>query len=335
MMRTPEFWRGEGPLARILEPFGLLYGAATAWRLARTQPWRAPVPVVCVGNLVAGGAGKTPVALAVARHLRDKGRHPVFLSRGHGGSARGPLRVDPARDGAARVGDEALLLAAEAPTIVARLRVAGARLAVAEGADVIIMDDGYQNPGLYKDVALVVVDGGYGFGNGRLLPAGPLREPVARGLKRASAVVLVGEDRHALTRRFPVSMPVLKAHLLPGLEAVLLAGQRVVAFAGIGRPEKFFATVRDVGAHVVACHPFADHRFYAPVDIEPILDEAFSLGAIPVTTAKDAVRLPPDQRQQVTVLTVRLAWNDETALDTVLNDAVLKRRDHHDPMPSK
>lgn len=317
-MRTPEFWCGEGPLTRILEPFGLLYGAATAWRLARTHPQRVSVPVVCVGNLVAGGAGKTPVALAVARHLRDKGRHPVFLSRGHGGTARGPLRVDPARDGPERVGDEALLLAAEAPTIVARLRAAGARLAVAEGAEVIVMDDGHQNPGLYKNVALVVVDGGYGFGNGRLLPAGPLREPVARGLARASAVVLVGEDRQNLIRRFPATVPVLRAHLVPGPEAALLAGRRVVAFAGIGRPEKFFATVQGLGAHLVACHPFADHRFYAAVDIEPILDEAFALSAIPVTTAKDAVRLPPDQRQQVTVLTVTLAWDDKTALDAVL-----------------
>ncbi|KAF0114876.1 MAG: tetraacyldisaccharide 4'-kinase [Rhodospirillaceae bacterium] len=243
-MRTPEFWCGEGPLTRILEPFGLLYGAATAWRLARTHPQRVSVPVVCVGNLVAGGAGKTPVALAVARHLRDKGRHPVFLSRGHGGTARGPLRVDPARDGPERVGDEALLLAAEAPTIVARLRAAGARLAVAEGAEVIVMDDGHQNPGLYKNVALVVVDGGYGFGNGRLLPAGPLREPVARGLARASAVVLVGEDRQNLIRRFPATVPVLRAHLVPGPEAALLAGRRVVAFAGIGRPEKFLPVIR-------------------------------------------------------------------------------------------
>ncbi len=317
-MRAPRFWQGDGPLARLLEPFGLLYGAATAWRLARRRPWRAPVPVVCIGNLVAGGVGKTPVALAVARHLCRRAWQPVFLTRGHGGTARGPLRVIPGRDGADRVGDEALLLAAQAPTIVARRRADGARLAVTVGADVIVMDDGHQNPAVHKDVTLIVVEGRYGFGNGRLLPAGPLREPVARGLGRASALVMIGVGHHGLIYCLPPDLPVLHARLVPGPESALLSGQQVVAFAGIGRPEKFFTMLEDLGAHLVACHPFADHMPYAAVDIEPILEEAFRLQAIPVTTAKDAVRLPPDQRQQVTVLTVTLVWHDEAALETVL-----------------
>ncbi|MEO5373673.1 MAG: tetraacyldisaccharide 4'-kinase [Alphaproteobacteria bacterium] len=321
-MRAPDFWRfgRDSGIARLLEPVGLAYAAVGAWRLAHARPERAAVPVVCVGNLVAGGAGKTPVALALARRLRDRGLAPWFLTRGHGGREAGPLRVDSFRHSADEVGDEALLLAAVAPTVVSRRRPAGAALAAAGGAGVVIMDDGHQNPTLVKNMSLVVVDGGYGFGNGRILPAGPLREPVARGLARASAMVVIGDDETDIAAWTPPGLPLLTARMAPGPEAAALAGRRVVAFAGIGRPEKFFAMARAVGAEVVAEHPFADHYPYAEADIQPILDEAFALSAIPLTTAKDAVRLPPDQRQQVTVLTVSVTWDDPAALDRLLDD---------------
>lgn len=314
-MRAPEFWRSQNPLARLLEPAGLAYAAAGRWRRARTVPHRAGAPVVCVGNIVAGGAGKTPVCLSLAGLL--DGAH--FLTRGYGGSEAGPLRVDPDRHTAEEVGDEALLLAARAPAWVARRRPLGADAAVAAGARAIIMDDGHQNPTLARDLSLVVVDGGYGFGNRRVLPAGPLREPLAEGLARADAVVLMGEDTAGVARRLPPDLPVLAARLVAGPEAARLAGRRVVAFAGIGRPEKFFATLRALGAQVVAVHPFADHFPYRHDDVQPILDEAFALGAVPVTTAKDAVRLPPDQRQQVDVLPVTVAWQDPVALSALLS----------------
>ncbi|WP_041796032.1 tetraacyldisaccharide 4'-kinase [Pararhodospirillum photometricum] len=317
-MRTPDFWATDAFPARFLEPFGFLYGAATRRRLRRGRPVDVGVPVICVGNLTAGGAGKTPVAQAVMTLVRALGLEGHFLSRGHGGSLRGPVRVDPIRHGADEVGDEPLLLSDLAPCWVARDRVQGARAAVAEGAQVLVMDDGHQNPSLVKALSLVVVDGGFGFGNRRLIPAGPLREPIRAGLARADAVIRLGPDSVGLDPWMPPGLPVLGAHLEPGPSAARLAGQRVVAFAGIGRPAKFFATLRALGAEVVAEHPFADHYPYAETDIQPILDEAWTLQAVPVTTAKDAMRLPPDQRPQVDVVGVRVAFEDPAAFRAVL-----------------
>lgn len=318
-MRAPPFWGPEPaaawmPVIRFLEPFGALYAAATAARLRRGPSWHAPVPVICVGNVIAGGAGKTPVALDLLARL--PGAHALL--RGYGGSERGPLRVDRLSHDHERVGDEALLLAAAAPTWVARDRAAGARAAAAAGATVVVMDDGFQNPTVHKDLSLIVVDGAFGFGNGRVIPAGPLRERLNAAFARADAVVIMGDDAAGVAKRVPTGLPVLQADLVPGPEAAALRGAKVVAFAGIGRPAKFFTTLRRLGAQVVASHPFADHYPYAPADIQPILDEAFQLGARPITTAKDAVRLPPDQRQQVDVLTVSVRWRDESQVLALL-----------------
>jgi tetraacyldisaccharide 4'-kinase len=331
-MRAPEFWwraaDAGGLPGRLLEPIGLAYGWATARRLARGRPERLPVPVVCVGNLVAGGAGKTPVVEDVARRLRAAhGLDAMVLSRGHGGREAGPLRVDPARHDAAAVGDEPLMLArAGLPVWVARDRAEGGRAAVVDGAGAVIMDDGFQNPALVQDLALVVVDGARGFGNGRLIPAGPLREPVPVGLARADAVVVMGRDVARVARRVPPAVPVLGARIEPGPRVRSWAGQPVVAFAGIGDPDKVFRLLRDVGCRVVAVHPFADHHPYQAADIQPILDEAFALGALPVTTAKDAARLTPDQRQQVDVIDVTVTWDDPGALDRLLRRAAALSR---------
>lgn len=314
-MKTPGWWSSEGPVSRLLDPFGVLYGAATAWRLKHGRPWRAPVPVLCVGNVTAGGAGKTPVCQDLLRRLPGM----QGLLRGYGGEEAGPLQVDPDRHRYHQVGDEALLLAQVAPTWVSRDRAAGARAMAEAGAQGIVMDDGLQNPSLYKDVSLMVVDGGFGFGNRRVIPAGPLREPLRQVWDRVQAVVILGDDTSGVEKRLPRGIPRLRAQVVPGPEAGALRGQRVVAFAGIGRPEKFFLTLRRLGADVVAMHPFADHYPYAPADVQPILDEAFQLGAIPITTAKDAVRLPPDQRGQVNVLTIGVQWEDEIALNAVLD----------------
>lgn len=315
-MRAPDFWQGDRLLSRLLVPAAALYHLADRLNRARRRTERVPVPVICVGNLVAGGAGKTPVALALAERLRALGHRPHFLSRGHGGRLTGPLRVDPARHTAAEVGDEPLLLAAAAPAWIARHRPAGARAAAQAGATVIVMDDGFQNPTLARDLALVVVDGAVGFGNGRVLPAGPLREPVAAGLARADALVVIGADATGAARHLPAGRPILGARLVA--DGPDLAGQRVLAFAGIGRPAKFFATCADLGADLVGTVAFADHHPYTTADLAPLLARAEAAGARPVTTAKDAVRLPPDVRARVTVVPVRLAWDAAAAVDALL-----------------
>ena len=327
-MRAPDFWQSDNGIARLLEPFGLIYGAVTARRMARAKPTRAGKPVICVGNLTAGGSGKTPVAAALATQLSDLGRTPAILLRGYGGSLKGPVRVSAASHSVDEVGDEALLHARAAMTWVARERALAAAPAIAGGADVLIMDDGHQHASLYKDLSLIVVDGTNGFGNGRLIPAGPLRETVNAGLARADAVILMGDDPNdiagRLLGRMAGRLPILRAHLALGPEWQALRDQRVVAFAGIGNPKKFLAALQAVGARVVAFHPFGDHYGYAAADIQPMLDEAYALKALPVTTVKDAVRLDPDQRQQVNVLTVKAAWEDIDALDALLEKTLAK-----------
>jgi tetraacyldisaccharide 4'-kinase len=313
-MRAPEFWRRDGLWPAALAPAAALYAAATARRLAR-RGWRAPVPVICCGNATVGGAGKTTLALDLGARLARHG--PAFLTRGHGGRARGVHRVDPARDDARLVGDEALLLAAVAPTFVAADRAAGARAAIAAGAGLLIMDDGLQNPTLAKDLSLLVVDGASGFGNGRVLPAGPLREPVATAASRTAAAVLIGEDRCRAAAALPAGLPVLHAGLRQeGVED--LAGRPVFAFAGIGFPEKFFAGLRGAGVVVAGTAAFPDHHPYTPAEIAGLLRRAATASAVAVTTPKDAVRLPPGLRDEVRVVGVSLAWEDPAALAVLL-----------------
>jgi tetraacyldisaccharide 4'-kinase len=314
---TPEFWARRGLLSTVLEPAAWIYGRAVVARRRWTTPWRAPVPVVCVGNLVVGGAGKTPVTLSLAHHLRQRGRRVHIVSRGYGGRSRGPLAVDPARHTAADVGDEPLLLAEIAPCWVARERVAGAKAAIAAGADLLLLDDGFQNPTLAKDLSLVVIDGGYGLGNGRVMPAGPLREPLEHGLARADAFVLMGDDTAGVAA-LPSGQPLLRARLVPENSGEL-AGRTVVAFAGIGRPAKFFATLEAAGARLAARHAFPDHHRYADAELARLRAEAEHTGAMLVTTAKDRVRLAPGVQAHVHVLSVTLAWDDVKALEDVLN----------------
>jgi tetraacyldisaccharide 4'-kinase len=324
-MRAPEFWAADNPPARLLSPVGQAYGLAGRLRRRLARPVRAAIPVICIGNLVTGGAGKTPVVIALALHLRARGRRPHLLTRGYGGRAAGPLRVDPARHDAATVGDEALLLADAAPTWCARDRVAGACAAVAAGADLLILDNGFQSPALHQDLALLVVDGAFGFGNRRLVPAGPLREPIAAGLARAAAVIQLGPDEVDLDPLLPPEIPRLRAGLRPGPNAPQLTGRRVVAFAGIGRPQKFFRSLAEAGAVLVGRHAFADHHRYRRRELVALLDEAAAKDAICVTTAKDQVRLPADLRALITILPATVIWQDYDALDRLLNGCL---RDH-------
>ncbi|MDB5361273.1 MAG: Tetraacyldisaccharide 4-kinase [Rhodospirillales bacterium] len=315
-MQAPDFWRRRGWQALALEPAAQVFAAAGALRRALARPAQASVPVLCVGNLVAGGAGKTPVTLELARMLSADGHHPHILTRGYGGALSGPVRVDPATQDFRAVGDEALLLAAAAPTWVAHDRPAGGRAAAAAGAGLILMDDGLQNPSLVKDLALMVVDAGYGFGNGRVMPAGPLREPRARGLARAQAVVLIGDDRDDLGADLARDLPVAHARLVPSGDAGPWRGRRIVAFAGIGRPQKFFDSLTALGVELIAGIGFPDHHPYRPGEMADLLREADQAGAVAVTTTKDWVRLPAGLRARVETLAVRLAWDrpDDEAL---------------------
>jgi len=315
-MRAPEFWRRRGWQAWALEPVAQAYAAAGVLRRALAHPVRASVPVLCVGNLVAGGAGKTPVTLELARLLTAAGHRPQILTRGYGGALSGPVRVDPATHDFRAVGDEALLLAAAAPTWVAHDRPAGARAAAAAGADIILMDDGLQNPSLIQDLALMVVDAGYGFGNGRVIPAGPLREPRARGLARARAAVLIGQDTADLGADLARHLPVARAALVPCGDIAPWQGRRVVAFAGIGRPGKFFDSLIALGVELIAGIGFPDHHPYKPEEMAALIGQAERAGATAVTTTKDWVRLPTDLRGRVETLAVRLAWSgpDDSAL---------------------
>jgi tetraacyldisaccharide 4'-kinase len=321
-MRAPDFWSGRTLLSTLLLPLGAAYAAAGKIRRMAATPWKAPVPVICVGNLVAGGAGKTPVAQAIARHMISKGVDVHFLSRGYGGKLKGPVRVVPGIHDAADVGDEPLLLAGTAPCWVSADRVAGAKAAVAAGAQVIVMDDGHQNPSLAKSASLIVVDGGTGFGNGRVIPAGPLREPVADGLERADAVVIMGEDLAGIVGCLPAGMPVLHGKMEPTEQSRALEGESVLAFAGIGRPEKFFDTVRALGCDIVERRAFPDHHPYGYKEVREIVDSAWAAGALPVTTAKDAVRLPGDLRAPVMVVEVEVSWREPDLLDRILLKAV-------------
>ncbi|MGF1630586.1 MAG: tetraacyldisaccharide 4'-kinase [Kiloniellaceae bacterium] len=315
-MQAPDFWRRDGPLARLLTPLGLAYQLAGAARRAVTRPQRAPVPVICVGNLVAGGAGKTPVVLALLALLNDRGLKPAALTRGYGGSTAGPLQVDPARHDAAKVGDEALLLAAAAPTWVARDRVDGAREAVDEGAEILVLDDGFQSPGLQKDLSLLVIDTAYGLGNGRVMPAGPLRETADSGFARADAVVMIGETGKNQMEPWAKGLPVLRARLVPGDTALAasLKGRRVFAFAGIGRPQKFFDTLSALGAEIVSREAFADHQPYTAATLARLSASASRAGAQLITTAKDAARIGAAAPADLAVLDVKLVWEDKDAL---------------------
>lgn len=316
-MNAPGFWQRDGLLPRLLQPVANRVAAVTAQRLAATVGVDPGCPVICVGNLTVGGQGKTPAVLAILDYLRAQGITGFALTRGYGGSLPGPVWVDPAEHSAAEVGDEPLLLAAAAPTIVAKDRAAGAQAARAAGAQVIVMDDGFQNPAVRKHVSLIVVDGGAGFGNGRVLPAGPLREPVAAGLARAQAVICIGADRCGLAAHLPEGLPLLTAHLTPeGGET--WRGRRVFAFAGIGRPQKFFDTLAGLGAEIAGTRAFADHRPYTVADLDALRRDAAAAGAALVTTAKDFARLLPEDRNGIAVLPVRLAFEAPDALATVL-----------------
>lgn len=322
-MKAPWFWqagldpksREAAPLTRmLLTPVSALYLHLLRRKLAKAVPEDAPVPVICIGNLTAGGAGKTPVTEAIRNRINQTGLRAASLSRGHGGSERGPLKVDPAVHDYQQVGDEPLLLAQSGEAWIGRDRPQAARAMAADGVSLILMDDGHQNPSLRKDLTLIVIDAGAPFGNGHVLPKGPLREPVAEGLARADAVILMGEG--PVPAEVTASgLPLLRAHLQPARPA---PSGPLIAFAGIGRPQKFFDSLKAAGGDLHDAVPFADHHPYTESDLNFLRGLARRDGAQLITTTKDHTRLPADVRAEIQAWPVHAVFEDTAPLDDLL-----------------
>ena len=319
-MKAPKFWdKSDSFLTKCLKPFGSLYAWAVAYRLKHKKMYHVSEPVICVGNISVGGVGKTPVCLALGNLLHSKGRDFVYLNHGYKAKKQGIL-VDKMVHTAMDVGDEALLLAEVAPTIVSSNRAKGAKVAEKIGAKAIIMDDGFQNPSLYKNFSFVVVDGRKGFGNECVLPAGPLREPVLEGLKRADAIILVGDDTWGVRfylERHQIHLPVFTGSFtLDETVVSLFNGKRVFAFAGLGNPGKFYASLIQKGIEVMGTMDFPDHYYYTRFDIEHIKYKAKGLPLL--TTEKDAVKLPKDMRRNVFVMPGQFVFdNPESVLKLI------------------
>jgi tetraacyldisaccharide 4'-kinase len=321
-MHEPSFWwRNPGLAAALLAPAAAFYGAVAARRMAQ-RGTRAPLPVICVGNFTLGGSGKTPAAIALAQLLTQADCKPALLSRGYGGNLAGPVTVDPHANTAVQVGDEALLLAQAAATIVARDRIAGAEAAQAAGADIIVMDDGLQNPSLTKDLSIAVVDGRRGIGNGKVFPAGPLRAPLAAQFARVDALLIVGEidgARDIVAQARGRGLPVFRGRLVPDRAAIeAIGGRKVLAFAGIGDPHKFFTTVAAAGIVAAHCRAFPDHHRYTAEEAGALIMQAEHDGLRLLTTAKDHARMTGDPALaalslRAQVLPVGLAVEEDAA----------------------
>lgn len=322
MSHAPDSWQSRNLIAYALWPFSMVYRAVSKLRWIMNPPERAAIPVICVGNLMAGGAGKTPVVLLIASYLRARGKNVHLSSYGYGGALEGPLLVG-ADHTAHDVGDEALLLTKEAPTWIGKNRKMAADCAAEAGADIFLMDDGFQNPYLVKDLSFLVIDGAYGLGNGFLLPAGPLREQLHRALRRATAVIIMGEDMHGIARKIPPSVALIKAQLKPDpAQMQRLSGKRAIAFAGIGRPQKFFDMLRAYGVDLVATHSFGDHHPYNSNELALMQEEAREKSALLLTTAKDAVKIEPALREGVETVTVTAEFEDPEKLRELIDGLI-------------
>ncbi len=327
-VKTPDFWyrpaNSNAPLIeRVLTPASWLYRLGYEYHQSSRTAQKASMPIICIGNVNAGGTGKTPTAIALRNILLSHGiaGRPSYLLRGFGGGERGPLLVDPAKHTSWDTGDEALMLAEHQPTIVSADRIEGARLAAQQNADIVIMDDGLQNPGIHKDIKLVVINGEMGFGNGKLFPAGPLREPLKKGLARADAFILIGEDKRDTASKLPNNKPIFAASLVPDQDNMPDEKQKYIAFAGLGYPDKFFDFLREEAKlNVVDIVQFSDHHPYEPCDVARLKTLAQDRSAKLITTQKDYMRLPEEQREDITVMHSKLTWADELGLAKFLRE---------------
>lgn len=313
-MKTPSYWNKQNLISNILWPFGCLYTLATKLNIKFSHPKSVNKPVICIGNLTAGGTGKTPVAISLAEIIQSLEKKPFFVSRGYGGKLKGVV-VDNQKHLAAQVGDEPLLLSRQAPVIVNPDRWQGACLAVNSGADLIIMDDGFQNPGLKKDLSFLVFDGSFGYGNGRGIPAGPLRESLSDGLKRAQAIIIIGEDKHNLAEEF-AHLPVFKGTIVP--KPITGSNKKAIAFAGIGRPDKFYASMREIGFELYKTIDFPDHHQYSQQELENLIALAKQNRTELYTTSKDFVKIPAAMQKHFKVLEIGISWENKSRLTDFL-----------------
>ena len=313
-MKTPKHWQTRNILALSLFLPSCLYAFATWLRIKLTTPKKATVPVICIGNLTAGGSGKTPVSISIAKILKQLGKNPYFVSRGYGGNMS-DVMVDINIHSPVEVGDEPLLLANEAPVIVNHKRYDGAQRAINDGADTIIMDDGFQNPALYKDKSFLVIDGNVGLGNMFPIPAGPMREFYSHGKKRAHAVIILGEDKTHVADKFN-DLPIFYGEVVP--QQPQTKNKKVIAFAGIGRPQKFYESLKNCGLNVIKTFDFPDHYFYKNDDIKNIIKTAEESGAEIYTTSKDFVKIPSIYKNKINVLNINIKWNNYKELENFL-----------------
>jgi tetraacyldisaccharide 4'-kinase len=315
-MQKPDFWTKCGLLSNSLIPASWLYNTISKGARSRVCSWKAPIPVICIGNLTMGGTGKTTVAISICEKLVASGQNPHFLSRGYGRKNASTMKVDLTKHDISDVGDEPLLLAKFAPVWVNKDRVTAAKRACSEGATCIIMDDGFQNPGLFKDYSFLVFDGPYGIGNGRIFPAGPMREHLRDGCDRADTAVIIGKDLGLISQT--LTLPIANAEILPE-KPLDLSDRKVAAFAGIGRPEKFFQTLREMGADLILKKSFPDHHCFSKMEIENLLLQASEVASDLYTTEKDYVRLPPEFQQLIKKVPIKLVWEDPGIIDQALN----------------
>ncbi|WP_421785732.1 tetraacyldisaccharide 4'-kinase [Hyphobacterium sp.] len=329
-MKPPPFWYQEsaGIFSRlteaVLHPLAALYQFLVQRRLRSVKPSAVEAAVICVGNLTLGGTGKTPVAIGLLDIARQMDINVQALSRGYGGKNKGPLCVDLARHTAKDVGDEPLMLAATAPVWISRNRVAGAEAAILHRAELIIMDDGHQNPELHKDLSIVVIDADAGWGNGRIFPAGPLREPVEPGLSRANAIIVMTAEPdapvdHDSLGLADLEIPVMTAWLEP---AEALPAEPLFAFAGIGRPEKFFRSLAAAGGQLESTQSFPDHHVYSRSELRELRHAAEDAGAQLITTEKDYMRIPAAERSGITPWPVRVVFAEPARVTAWVQQAL-------------
>ena len=320
-MKTPSFWHADGFIPKLLEPLAQLYKCLSFLERSLRSKTKIDIPVLCIGNIVSGGAGKTPIALSIGQKLNVK--HNIsFLTRGYGGIEAGPIKVNPDAHSSYEVGDEALILSEVGSTWVSRNRTAGAIAAKNAGFEIVIMDDGFQHTSLVKTLSFVIIDGPYGFGNGRLIPAGPLREPIYSGLKRADVIVLVGEVNHSLIELLPNNKPLLRASLVPNEMGIQLSNSNVIGFAGIGRPTKFRETLEKMDLNIIDFVPFPDHYRFRESEIRELYEKATEVDAILVTTVKDMKRVPKSVAHLCQPIGITVAWEDDSEIQQLLDSVI-------------
>ncbi|MCX5619277.1 MULTISPECIES: tetraacyldisaccharide 4'-kinase [Bombella] len=319
-LTAPSFWQGDKPssLSNLLLPASKVTEALSHHRQKKPS-LKVSVPVLCCGNISVGGTGKTPLALHILQKLIQRGHNPHVITRGYGGRSKKTGHIHPQHDKAIEVGDEAMLLAQLAPTWRGPDRYANAQQAIKAGADCLIMDDGLQDPTLHKDLAILTIDGPAGFGNQRLLPAGPLRETLAEALPRLDAAVLFGEDTHNIAEQLPKSLPLLKGQLTPSPAIHQLKGRNIIAFAGIGRPEKFFTMLREANLTILRTLSFPNHHIYSERDLQHLAQLTHTPNTVLVTTEKDNVKLPSLFQQCITTIKIEPTWHNPALQEELLD----------------